>query len=148
MDAPLVVAYWYTHDKERILRRFPSAVDITTADGLAAAKAGKVELALLHPASAAHGIDGLQAHFSAIVWFAIPASFELYDQTNKRIVRSGQKETVQIFRIIAANGDADPRMINRLAEKEAEQDLFFKHLEIPAKASFSEIKTVKLESKA
>ena len=129
VDAPLVVAYWYTHDKERILRRFPGAVDITTTEGLAAAKAGKVEVALLHPASAAHGIDGLQAHFSAVVWFAIPASFELYDQTNKRIVRSGQKETVQIFRIIAKNGVADLRMVTRLAEKEAEQDLFFKHLE-------------------
>lgn len=129
LDEPVIVAYWYTHDRDRLVAAFPQAVDITTAEGLAAAKAGQVSLALLHPASAGHGIDGLQEHFSAVVWFAIPASFEMYDQTNKRIVRSGQRETVRIYRIVAANGLVDEKAIARLAEKEAEQDQFFKHLE-------------------
>jgi hypothetical protein len=129
VDGPLIVCYWYTHDLERLMDRFPSAVDITTEQGLADAKAGRVELALLHPASAAHGIDGLQHRFAAVAWFAVPASFELYDQANKRIVRSGQKETVTIYRIVALNGVADVRMVERLAEKEAEQDRFFSHLE-------------------
>ena len=129
VDGPLIVAYWYTHDRDRLMERFPQAVDITTDQGLADAKAGRVELALLHPASAAHGIDGLQHRFAAVAWFAIPASFELYDQANKRIVRSGQKETVAIYRIVASNGVADPRMLVRLAEKEAEQDRFFDYLE-------------------
>lgn len=129
VDGPLIVTYWYTHDLERLMERFPQAVDITTEQGLADAKAGRVELALLHPSSAAHGIDGLQHRFAAVAWFAVPASFELYDQANKRIVRSGQKETVAIYRIVASNGVADTRMVQRLAEKEAEQDAFFKHLE-------------------
>ena len=129
VDGPVIVAYWYTHDRDRLMAAFPQAVDITTEEGLAAAKAGRVDVALLHPASAGHGIDGLQEHYSTIVWFAIPASFELYDQTNKRIVRSGQRETVSIYRIIAANGLVDEKAISRLAEKEAEQDEFFKHLE-------------------
>lgn len=129
VDGPLLVAYWYTHDRDRLMQRFPDAVDISTPEGLAAAKAGRVRLGLLHPGSAAHGIDGLQAHFSAIAWFAIPASFELYDQANKRIVRSGQRETVRIYRIIAENGLVDPKAIERLAQKAAEQDAFFKHLE-------------------
>lgn len=129
VDAPVIVAYWYTHDRDRLLAAIPDAVDITTEQGLAAAKAGQVNVALLHPASAGHGIDGLQQHFSAIVWFAIPASFELYDQANKRIVRSGQRETVRIYRIIAGNGLVDPKAIARLAQKEAEQDQFFDHLQ-------------------
>ena len=129
VDAPLIVAYWYTHDRDRLLARIPGAVDITTDEGMAAAKAKRVKVALLHPASAGHGIDGLQEHFSAICWFAIPASFELYDQANKRIIRSGQRETVQVFRIIAANGIVDPRAVSRLAQKESEQDVFFQHLE-------------------
>lgn len=129
LDEPVIVAYWYSHDLERLRAAFPQAVDITTSEGLAAAKAGQVSLALLHPASAGHGIDGLQEHFSAIVWFAIPASFELYDQANKRIIRSGQTDTVRVYRIIAANGLVDEKAIARLAEKEAEQDEFFKHLE-------------------
>jgi hypothetical protein len=129
VDAPLIVAYWYTHDRDRLLARIPGAVDITTDEGMAAAKAGRVKVALLHPASAGHGIDGLQEHYSAICWFAIPASFELYDQANKRIIRSGQRETVRVFRIIAANGIVDPRAVSRLAQKESEQDVFFQHLE-------------------
>lgn len=125
---PVVVCYWFEHDKARLQRRFPQAVDLSTDDGLTAALKGEVSLALLHPAAAGHGIDGLQDHFRAIVWFAIPASYELYDQTNKRLVRSGQKDTVRIFRILAANGIADRRLAKRLVDKEIGQEAFFDHL--------------------
>lgn len=129
VDGPLIVCYWYSHGKERLQARFPHAVDITTPEGLAAAKAGQAELALLHPASAAHGVDGLQFVYSNLVWFSVPMSFELYDQANARVRRSGQTETVSVYRIVASNGIVDPRAVQRLAEKEAEQDLFYKHLE-------------------
>lgn len=134
VDGPVIVPYWYTHDLERLKKRFPQAVDIATDQGLAAALRGEVQIGLLHPASAGHGIDGLQQWYSAIVWFVIPASFELYDQTNKRIIRSGQQETVRVYRIIASNGLVDPKAVQRLAEKEAEQDEFFRHLEERAAA--------------
>lgn len=134
VDGRAIVCVWYSHDRDRVLARIAGAVDITTPEGLELAKAGKVEVAVLHPASAGHGIDGLQEHYSAIVWFAIPASFELYDQANKRIIRSGQRETVRVYRIIAANGIADERIVSRLAEKEAEQDEFFRHLQERAPA--------------
>lgn len=129
IEGPAIVAYWYEHDRDRIMARFKQAVDITTEEGMAAAKAGKVELALLHPASAGHGIDGLQDHFADIVWFAIPASFELYDQANKRIIRSGQQATVRVWRIITSNGIVDPKAVRRLAEREEEQDRFFAAME-------------------
>lgn len=130
IDAPTIITYWYSHDLERLQAKYPNAVDITTEDGLAAAKAGQVELALLHPGSAGHGVDGLQEHFSNMVWFTIPASFELYDQTNKRIVRSGMLgDTATIYRIIASNGIADERLLEGLARKEAEQDTFYDHIE-------------------
>lgn len=129
-DEPMIVAYWYTHDRDRLKARFPHAVELSTDEGLAAAKSGKVELGLLHPGSAGHGIDGLQQHFSAIAWFTIPASFELYDQTNKRIVRSGLiGNTASIYRIIAANGIADERLLAGLYRKEREQNEFFDYLE-------------------
>jgi hypothetical protein len=130
VDGPLIVAYWYTHDLERLQKQYPNAVVVATDEGLAAAKAGQVEIALLHPGSAGHGIDGLQKHFNAIAWFTIPASFEMYDQTNKRIVRSGQVgDTTSIYRIIAANGIADERLLAGLYRKEQEQDAFFDYLE-------------------
>lgn len=128
IDAPVIVCYWYSHDMDRLQAAIPGAVDITTDEGLAAAKRGEVQIALLHPASAAHGIDGLQQVFANMVWFAVPASFELYDQACKRIVRSGMAgETATIYRILA--GETDGRIVTRLAEKEAEQDQFYQHLE-------------------
>lgn len=129
IDGPVIVAYWYEHDRDRLLARYPQAVDITTDEGMASAKAGKVQLGLMHPQSAGHGIDGLQQHFADIVWFALPASFELYDQSNRRLIRSGQKSTVRVWRILAANGIVDPRLALRLVQKEAGQEQFFKHLE-------------------
>lgn len=129
IDAPVIIAYWYTHDFDRIKKLYPNAVDLSTDAGLAAAKKGEVEIALLHPGSAGHGIDGLQKHFNNLIWFVVPASFDLYDQTNKRIVRSGQVgDTTSIYRIIAGNGIADERLLSGLYRKEQEQDTFFDHI--------------------
>jgi hypothetical protein len=129
IDAPVIIAYWYTHDLVRLKKLYPNAVDVSTEDGMDAAKAGKVEIALLHPGSAGHGIDSLQHHFSNLIWFCIPASWELYEQTNKRIVRSGQQQTVSVYRIIAANGIADERLLVGLIRKEKEEEAFIKHLQ-------------------
>lgn len=128
VDAPLIVCYWYTHDLERLQAAFPEAVDLGTAEGLAAALRGEVDVGLLHPASAGHGIDGLQKHFSNMVWFAVPASYELYEQANARVVRSGMVgATATIYRILA--GTTDANLIQRLEEKRLEQEAFFDFLE-------------------
>ena len=128
IDAPVIVAYWYEHDKERLMDRYPGAVDLGTAEGLSAALRGEVEVGLLHPASAGHGIDGLQRWFSNLIWFAVPASYELYEQTNARVVRSGMLgDTATIWRILC--GRIDAKVVERLEEKRVEQERFFQHLE-------------------
>lgn len=124
----IVVCVWYTHDRDRVLARFPGAVDITTPQGLAAAKRGEVDIAVLHPASAGHGIDGLQAHYSAMVWMALPHSWELYDQAQARIVRSGQRETVRVYRLVAT-GTIDESICQALVAKASGQEGFYRHLE-------------------
>lgn len=129
VEGRALVAVWFEHDRQRLAEQVPGVVDITTEAGLAQALRGQVQVAMIHPAAAGHGIDGLQEHYSTIIWFALPASFELYDQTVRRLVRSGQRETVRIYRIVAENGVADPRIVQRLAEKQAEQDRFFEYLE-------------------
>lgn len=128
IDAPVIVAYWYEHDKSRLQAAYPGAVDLGTSAGLSAALRGEVEIGLLHPASAGHGIDGLQRWFSNLIWFAVPASYELYEQTNARVVRSGMLgDTATIYRILC--GQLDARVIERLEEKRIEQERFFQHLE-------------------
>ena len=124
---PLITVYWYTHERERLLREFPGSVDITTEQGLADAKAGRVQHALLHPASAAHGVDGLQYHYSAMYWYSLPHSYEYYDQAIKRIVRSGRgQETVRVFRAMAST---DIRIREALRLKERGQEGFYDFLD-------------------
>lgn len=122
---PLMIASWWTHERERLLQAIPGLVDITTDEGLAAAKAGRAPLALIHPQSAGHGIDGLQHHYSALAYYTAPHSYDYYNQLLRRIVRSGQEETVRVFRLVAG---PDIRVLEGLRRKEAEQEAFYEHL--------------------
>ncbi len=115
---PLLVAYWYKHDRERIMARF-DARDIKTSADIADWNAGKIPVALIHPASAGHGLN-LQEGGSALVWFGLTWSLELYQQTNARLWRQGQKSTVVIQHIIAKD-TIDERVLATLAKKDKTQ---------------------------
>lgn len=95
---PVLIAYWYKHDLDRILARFP-AERLDSADSIRRWNAGDVPIAAIHPASAGHGLN-LQAGGSCLIWFGLTWSLELYQQTNARLWRQGQKETVVIHHII------------------------------------------------
>ncbi|MGI6449020.1 MAG: SNF2-related protein [Desulfitobacteriia bacterium] len=95
---PVLVAYWFKHDIERILNRFP-AEKLDSIDSIKRWNAGEISLALIHPASAGHGLN-LQAGGCTLVWFGLTWSLELYQQTNARLWRQGQKDTVVIHHII------------------------------------------------
>ena len=115
---PLLVAYWYRHDKERIQKRF-GAREIKSGADIADWNAGKIPVALIHPASAGHGLN-LQAGGSSLVWFGLTWSLELYQQTNARLWRQGQKSTVVIQHIIA-KGTIDERVMKALSQKDRTQ---------------------------
>ena len=115
---PLLVAYWYKHDRERIVARF-GAREIRTSADIADWNAGKIPVALIHPASAGHGLN-LQEGGSALVWFGLTWSLELYQQTNARLWRQGQKSTVVIQHIIAED-TIDERVMAALAKKDKTQ---------------------------
>ena len=115
---PLLVAYWYKHDKERIQKRF-DAREIKSSADIADWNAGRIPVALIHPASAGHGLN-LQDGGSSLVWFGLTWSLELYQQTNARLWRQGQKNTVVIQHIIA-KGTIDERVMAALAQKDKTQ---------------------------
>ena len=73
---PLLVAYWYKHDLQRIKARFKTARCIDTSKDIDDWNAGKIPLALIHPASAGHGLN-LQEGGCTIVWFGLTWSLEL-----------------------------------------------------------------------
>ena len=115
---PVLVAYWFKHDRNRILERFP-AEQLDSDESIRRWNAGEIPMALIHPASAGHGLN-LQAGGSTLVWFSLTWSLELYQQTNARIWRQGQKETVVIHHIIA-KATIDEDVMAALAKKDAGQ---------------------------
>ncbi|WP_443720410.1 SNF2-related protein [Ruminococcus sp.] len=115
---PLLIAYWYRHDLERIKSRF-SVREIKTSEDISDWNDGKIPVALIHPASAGHGLN-LQSGGSILVWFSLTWSLELYQQTNARLYRQGQKNTVVIQHIIA-KGTIDEQILKALQRKDKTQ---------------------------
>lgn len=116
---PLLVAYWYKHDLARIREHFPEARCIDTSKDISDWNAGKVPMALIHPASAGHGLN-LQEGGCTIVWFGLTWSLELYQQLNARLWRQGQKHTVVIHHIIT-KGTHDEDVMKALENKDMRQ---------------------------
>lgn len=116
---PVLIAYWYQHDAERIKARFPVR-EIKTSKDIEDWNAGKISAAIIHPASVGHGLN-LQSGGSTLIWFGLTWSLELYQQTNARLHRRGQKETVVIHHIIA-KGTIDEQVMKALRKKEKTQD--------------------------
>lgn len=116
---PVLIAYWYQHDAERIKARFPVR-EIKTSKDIEDWNAGKISAAIIHPASAGHGLN-LQSGGSTLIWFGLTWSLELYQQTNARLHRLGQTDTVVIHHIIAI-GTIDEQVMTALRKKEKTQD--------------------------
>lgn len=116
---PLLVAYWYKHDLQRIKKRF-DVREIKTGKDIADWNKGKIPIALIHPASAGHGLN-LQQGGSTFVWFGLTWSLELYQQTNGRLYRQGQKNTVVIQHIVT-KGSIDEQILKALERKNKTQE--------------------------
>ena len=115
---PLLIAYWYRHDLERIKSRF-SVREIKTSEDISDWNDGKIPVALIHPASAGHGLN-LQNGGSTLVWVGLTWSLELYQQTNARLYRQGQKNAVVIQHIIT-KGTIDEQILKALQKKNKTQ---------------------------
>ncbi|MBQ3458261.1 MAG: DEAD/DEAH box helicase, partial [Synergistaceae bacterium] len=113
---PVLVAYWFKHDRERIMKRFPEARDLDVKSW----NAGKMSIALMHPASAGHGLN-IQEGGHILIWFGLTWSLELYQQTNARLWRQGQTQAVTIHHIITRD-TVDSRVLSALAKKETNQN--------------------------
>lgn len=111
---PVLIAYWFKHDLSRIQKRFEVEV-LSTSDSIKRWNDGEIPIAAIHPASAGHGLN-LQAGGSTLIWFGLTWSLELYQQTNARLWRQGQKETVVIHHLIA-KGTIDERVMKALNDK-------------------------------
>ncbi|MEW6903246.1 DEAD/DEAH box helicase [Trueperella pyogenes] len=116
---PVLVAYWYRHDLERLTQRFASARELKTSADIAAWNRGEIPVGMVHPASAGHGLN-LQDGGHMLVWFSLTWSLELYQQTNARLYRQGQTQPVTITHLACEN-TIDEAVLMALERKEVTQ---------------------------
>lgn len=116
---PVLIAYWFKHDKERILKRF-DAVQIDSSKSIKDWNEGKTPIALIHPGSAAHGLN-LQQGGHILIWYSLIWSLELYQQTIGRIYRQGQEDAVTVQHIVT-KGTIDEDVLKALEKKNLTQE--------------------------
>jgi SNF2 family DNA or RNA helicase len=121
---PLLVAYWFKHDLSRITERLQKLhipfSKLDTADSICRWNSGELPVALIHPASAGHGLN-LQSGGSCLVWFGLTWSLELYQQTNARLWRQGQSSETVVVQHIVTKGTIDERILKALSKKDSTQ---------------------------
>ena len=116
---PVLVAYWFKHDLQRLKDRFKDARQIKDSCDIDDWNNKRIQIGLIHPASAGHGLN-LQMGGSMLVWFGLTWSLELYQQTNARLHRQGQKETVVIHHILCKD-TVDEDVMDALEAKDKTQ---------------------------
>lgn len=119
---PVLIFYTYEHDLLRLQSRLKGYKprELKTQDDIRDWNEGRVQVMLAHPASAGHGLN-LQAGGNTIIWFGLTWSLELYQQSNARLHRQGQKKAVVIHHLVA-EGTMDELVMKALAGKEAGQE--------------------------
>ena len=121
---PVLIGYWFKHDKQRIVEYLNSCGysprDIKSSEDIQLWNEGKIEVALIHPASAGHGLN-IQSGGHIMIWFGLTWSLELYQQTNARLWRQGQQHTVTIHHIVCKD-TVDEDVLSALANKDVTQE--------------------------
>lgn len=121
---PVLVAYWFQHDKTRITERLQKLripfTQLDKPDTITRWNNGELPVALIHPASAGHGLN-LQAGGSTLIWFGLTWSLELYQQTNARLWRQGQSAETVVIHHILTEYTIDEQIIRALAQKDRTQ---------------------------
>ena len=117
---PVLVAYWFKHDLQRIKKRF-NVREIKSSKDISDWNNGDIPVAVIHPASAGHGLN-LQAGGSTLIWFGLTWSLELYQQTNARLWRQGQTSGTVVIEHIITKGTIDERILKALSLKEVTQN--------------------------
>ncbi|HFV2777741.1 TPA: SNF2-related protein [Streptococcus agalactiae] len=121
---PVLVAYWFKHDLQRIEERLEKlkikGTVLKSEDDIREWNKGNITVGLLHPASAGHGLN-LQKGGHHLVWFGLTWSLELYQQTNARLWRQGQQAETVVIQHIITEGTIDEEILKALGNKDAQQ---------------------------
>lgn len=119
---PVLVAYQFQHDLERLRKHFPETLNIgggikaKTTDGILSQwNNGELDALLVQPQAMSHGVN-MQACGNDILWMGCPDQLEIYTQFNARLWRQGVRDQVRIHHILARN-TIDEAVIDRIRRK-------------------------------
>ncbi|MDU7768050.1 MAG: DEAD/DEAH box helicase, partial [Serratia marcescens] len=124
---PVLVAYHWKHDLERLLKAFPKGRQLDAdPQTIRDWNAGKIPVLFAHPASAGHGLN-LQDGGNILVFFSHWWDLEQYQQIIERIgptrqAQAGHRRPVWIHHIIAAD-TTDEMVMERRNSKREVQDI-------------------------
>jgi SNF2 family DNA or RNA helicase len=124
--ANTIIAYSYQEELAELKRRYPHAQTLDDKDAIQRWNEGKIELLLVHPKSAGHGLN-LQFGGCKIIFLSLPWSLELYEQTVGRLHRSGQKHDVWCY-VMLTNKTVDEKIWGALHDKRAISDIAMEEL--------------------
>ena len=118
-----IIAYGYKEELAELQRRYPQAITLDAPNAVERWNAGEVELLLVHPKSAGHGLNLQKGPGHTLIFLSLPWSPELYEQTIGRLHRSGQKSAVQVYVFQTAGtvelqqlqGQRDKRSLSEMA---------------------------------
>lgn len=124
-DGPILLAYTFQHDWERIVARLgKAALHVKSPGALDRFRKGGVKVLCMHPASGAHGLDGLQEVSSTAIWFGATYNADHWVQFNARLHRDGQRAGRVVVHQLLADDTIENYVAGRqLNAKIAEQDL-------------------------
>ena len=130
---PLLVAYWYKHDLARIKERLDDLkinyMELNSSESFRKWNNRELQVGLIHPASAGHGLN-LQEGGNAICWYGLTWSLELYQQTNARLYRQGQRASTVVVTHIVAADTVDETILKVLEGKESMQNALFEAVKV------------------
>lgn len=115
---PVLVMYAYQHDADRIRQRI-TCRGLDTSEDIDDWNAGKIPVALVHPASVGHGLN-LQEGGHVTIWYGLTWSLEFYQQANERLNRPGQTQVCRVYHLIL-KGTHDERVLVSLKNKDKGQ---------------------------
>ena len=119
----VLVAYWFRHDHDRIMEHLSAKGyrprDIKTDADIADWNEGKIQVGLISPASAGHGLN-IQKGGHILIWFSLVWSLEMYQQTNARLWRQGQEEVVTAHHLVCRD-TVDEDVLKALEQKDTTQ---------------------------
>lgn len=117
---PVVVFFWYQHEKAALLERFPHATDVREPRAVERFSRGEIPLLLAQWRSASHGIDTLQFACRDVLVYSPPFSASAYHQGLARVIRPGQPaDSVTVHRLIASKTIDEDILFNMIPGKQA-----------------------------